>query len=117
VHGGEVVAEGTPVEVEAAPRSLTGAYLRGDRRIEVPASGAPPIPSARWSLRGARGHNLAGSTPFPLGCFVAVTGVSGSGKSSLVNETLYRALARHFHRSKEAPLPYDGSRASRASTR
>jgi excinuclease ABC subunit A len=109
VHGGEVVAEGTPAEVEAAPRSLTGAYLRGDRRIEVPAARRPADPERALVLRGARGHNLAGiDAVVPLGCFVAVTGVSGSGKSSLVNETLYRALARHFHRSREAPLPYDG---------
>ncbi len=108
VHGGEVVAEGPPSAIEAAPRSLTGAYLRGEKRIEVPATRRPADPERALVVRGARGHNLQGvDAAVPLGCFVAVTGVSGSGKSSLVNETLYRALARHFHRAKDLPLPFD----------
>jgi excinuclease ABC subunit A len=108
-RGGEVVAAGPVEAVESSERSLTGAYLRGDRRIPVPAERRPADPERRLVLRGARGHNLrGGDAAFPLGCFVCVTGVSGSGKSTLVNETLYRALARHFHGSKELPLPHEG---------
>jgi len=108
-HGGEVVAAGRIEDILAEPRSLTGAYLRGERVIPVPERRRPPDPDRQLKLRGARGHNLKGvDAAFPLGCFVAVTGVSGSGKSTLVNETLYRALARHFHRAKDLPLPFDG---------
>ncbi len=109
VHGGEVVAEGPPEVVAASEASLTGAYLRGERRIEVPAARRPASPERALVVRNARGHNLKGvDAAIPLGCFVAVTGVSGSGKSSLVNETLYRALARHFHRARDLPLSHDG---------
>jgi excinuclease ABC subunit A len=108
VHGGEIVAVGTVDQIEAEPRSLTGAYLRGDRGIVVPDERRAADPDRALRIRGARGHNLARvDAAFPLGCFVAVTGVSGSGKSSLVNETLYKALARHFHRAKDVPLPFD----------
>ncbi|CAN5733365.1 excinuclease ABC subunit UvrA [soil metagenome] len=108
VHGGEIVAVGTVEQVEAEPRSLTGAYLRGDRGIQVPETRRTADPARALRIRGARGHNLARvDAAFPLGCFVAVTGVSGSGKSSLVNETLYKALARHFHRAGDVPLPFD----------
>jgi len=107
--GGEVVAEGTVDDLEASPRSLTGAYLRGDRRIPVPAERRPPDPDRQLVLRGGRGHNLRSvDVSFPLGCFVCVTGVSGSGKSTLVNETLYRALARHFYQARDPALPHDG---------
>jgi excinuclease ABC subunit A len=108
-HGGEVVAQGRVEDVLAEPRSLTGAYLRGERVIPVPDRRRQPQAGRVLRLKGARGHNLKGvDATFPLGCFVAVTGVSGSGKSTLVNETLYRALARHFHRAKDLPLPFDG---------
>lgn len=108
VHGGEVVASGPVAAVEAEPRSLTGAYLRGEKRIPLPDERRPADPERALRLLGARGHNLQGvDAAFPLGCFVAVTGVSGSGKSSLVNETLYRALARHFHRARDPALPFD----------
>jgi len=107
-HGGEVVAEGPVAAIEAAPGSLTGAYLRGERRIVLPPKRRPANPEHALHLRGARGHNLHGvDLSLPLGCFVAITGVSGSGKSSLINETFYRALARHFHGARDLPLPYD----------
>jgi len=107
-HGGEVVVSGTLADVLAEPRSLTGAYLRGERRIEVPTHRRVMHPERTLRMVGARGHNLHGvDAEFPLGCFVAVTGVSGSGKSTLVNETLVRALSRHFFGSKDLPLPFD----------
>jgi excinuclease ABC subunit A len=108
-HGGEVVASGTVDEVMAEPRSLTGAYLRGDLEIPIPERRRDAREGEEVVVRGAAGHNLkAVDAAFPLGCFVCVTGVSGSGKSTLVNETLYRALARHHHRARTLPLPHDG---------
>ncbi|MEK9500915.1 excinuclease ABC subunit UvrA [Gaopeijia maritima] len=108
-HGGEVVAEGELQAVLDAERSLTGAYLRGERRIEVPDQRRSTDPERVLRVRDARGNNLRGlDVSFPLGTFVAVTGVSGSGKSTLVNETLYAALARHFYRARSAPAPHAG---------
>jgi len=106
-HGGDVVAEGKLEDVLSAPDSLTGAYLRGDREIEVPQERRTPDPELVLRVRGARGNNLRSlDVAFPLGVFTCVTGVSGSGKSTLVNETLYPALARHFYRAKAAPAPH-----------
>ncbi|MBI1954557.1 MAG: excinuclease ABC subunit UvrA [Proteobacteria bacterium] len=105
-HGGEIVAQGTPQEVMTRPSSLTGAYLRGLKTI--------PLPRYRrkgngktLSLIGAKANNLKNiNVDFPLGKFIAVTGVSGGGKSTLIIETLYKALARHFYGSKELPGAY-----------
>jgi excinuclease ABC subunit A len=103
-HGGEVVAEGTMEEVMAEPDSLTGAYLRGERSIEVPQLRRAPQPGHELVIEGAREHNLRDLTvPIPLSTFVAVTGVSGSGKSTLINDILWKSLSRHFYRAKMVP--------------
>jgi excinuclease ABC subunit A len=107
-HGGEVVASGTVEDVLKEERSLTGAYLRGDREIPVPRERRPVDLERAVTVRGARGHNLQSvDARFPLGTFLCVTGVSGSGKSTLVNGTLYHALARHFYRSKLVAASHD----------
>ena len=102
--GGEVVAEGPVAEILRHPTSLTSRYLRGDLRIPVPRGRRISSPGKRLKVVGARENNLRDLTvEFPLGLFVAVTGVSGSGKSSLITDILYRSLARHFYRAKVVP--------------
>jgi excinuclease ABC subunit A len=106
VHGGEIVASGTPEEIKKTKRSITGQYLSGTREIPTPKR-RRDFNGNVLKLTGATGNNLkAVDTEIPLGVFVAVTGVSGSGKSTLVNETLFRILARHFYNSRTPSLPY-----------
>lgn len=103
LHGGEIVAEGTPEEVMKNPNSLTGKYLTGELRIEIPNKRR--IGNKKFiEIKGATENNLQNiDVKFPLGTFIAVTGVSGSGKSSLINEILYKAVAANLYRTKEKP--------------
>ena len=104
-HGGEVVAQGTVEEIISAPRSITGQYLSGVKGVKVPS--VRRSPSGFLTIFGARENNLKNiDVSFPLGVFCAVTGVSGSGKSSLVNSILYRALAHQLNRAKLVPSGY-----------
>lgn len=108
VHGGEIVAQGTPREVMANPNSITGQYLSGAKRIEIPSKRRKP--NNKWlRIRGARENNLKNiDVNIPLGVFTCVTGVSGSGKSSLVNEILYKHLAQKLNHVKTRPGAHDG---------
>jgi excinuclease ABC subunit A len=106
VHGGQVVAEGTPAQILKS-KTLTAAYLNGKKGIEIPKKRRKGN-GHKLSIIKASGHNLKDvSVDFPLGKFIAVTGVSGSGKSSLITETLYPILNHHFFRAKKHPLPYE----------
>ncbi|HNR67287.1 MAG TPA: excinuclease ABC subunit UvrA [bacterium] len=105
-HGGRIVAQGTPQEVAANRQSITGDYLAGRRRIEAPTQRRNGN-GQQLILRGACGNNLKNvDLCLPLGKLICITGVSGSGKSSLINETLYSILRRHFYHSKDTPLPF-----------
>ncbi|MSO54986.1 MAG: excinuclease ABC subunit UvrA [Rhodospirillales bacterium] len=107
IHGGKVIAKGRPEEVMANPYSLTGQYLTGFRQIEVPATRRKGHHNQKISVIGASGNNLKTiDVDFPLGTFVAVTGVSGGGKSTLVIETLFRALARRLMGAREHALDH-----------
>jgi excinuclease ABC subunit A len=102
-HGGEVVAFGTPAELKQSKQSLTGRYMSGDLRIEVPSTRRPGD-GRKLTVVGARENNLKGvDVDFPLGLFVCVTGVSGAGKSTLVNQILYPAVARALHGGERLP--------------
>jgi excinuclease ABC subunit A len=106
-HGGIVVAQGTPQEVIANPQSLTGDYLSGRRRIEMPAKNLKPDAERHLRIIGACGNNLKDVTlDLPIGLLTCIAGVSGSGKSTLINDTLYTAVAKHLYGSNAEPAPY-----------
>ena len=108
VHGGEIVAKGTPDEIAANPNSLTGHYLSGERTVAIPARRRAANPGRELRIIGARGNNLKSVTAsIPLGLFTCVTGVSGGGKSTLVIDTLYKAAARHLNGASDPPAPYE----------
>ena len=107
VHGGQVVASGTPAAIMANAASLTGQYLAGRREIPLPSSRREFDPQLVLAIHGARGNNLKGiDVGIPVGLMTCVTGVSGSGKSTLVNDTLYRLTAKHINKSGEEPAPF-----------
>lgn len=103
IHGGEVVAVGTPEQIKKNKKSVTGDFLSGRRKIDVPKTRRPGNGSF-LTVHGAREHNLKNiDVTLPLGCFVCVTGVSGSGKSSLVNSIIYQTLAKKLNRAASTP--------------
>ena len=107
-HGGTVVAQGTPAEVQQNPASITAAFLNGTRGIPVPAVRRPGHPGQFLEITGCRGNNLQNvSARVPLGTFTCVTGVSGGGKSTLVIESLYKAVARKLMGAREHPAEHD----------
>jgi len=108
VHGGEVIAAGTPSKIKKSKKSITGQYLTGKREIELPAQRRKVDPKRVISIRGARGNNLKDvDVDFPLGLMTCVTGVSGGGKSTLTMETLYKQAARTLNKSSVQPMPHD----------
>jgi len=108
IHGGEIIARGTPQEVMDNPNSLTGKYLNGVKCVPLPKSRRKGHKGQKIRVVGAKANNLQNVTVnFPLGTFTCVTGVSGGGKSSLVIETLYKALARRMHNARLHAGPHD----------
>ena len=108
VHGGEIVAKGTPQEVADNPNSLTGHYLSGERMVAIPAKRRAADPDRQLKIVGARGNNLKSVTvSIPVGLFTCVTGVSGGGKSTLVIDTLYKSAARHLNGASEPAAPHE----------
>ncbi len=107
VHGGEIVGQGTLDDLLKSPRSLTGQYLSGKRRIEVPKARHKANPKMTLHLRGATGNNLKDvDLDIPSGLFTCITGVSGSGKSTLINDTLYALAANEINGASHKPAPY-----------
>lgn len=107
VHGGEICAQGSLEQIMAAPRSLTGQYLSGRRRIEIPKQRHPPNATKMLHLRGACGNNLKGvNLDIPEGLFTCITGVSGSGKSTLINDTLFTLAANEINGASHPIAPY-----------
>ncbi len=106
-HGGQIVAEGTPTEIQANPKSLTGQYLSGKKQIQYKHARTKADP-ARWlKLKHATGNNLKNvSIEIPVGLLTCITGVSGSGKSTLINDTLYRVVAHHLYGSSTEAAPF-----------
>jgi excinuclease ABC subunit A len=108
VHGGEIIAQGTPAEILRNPKSLTADYLNGTREIAIPKRRPVTKGSRSLVLKGATGNNLKNVTAsIPLGTFTCITGVSGGGKSTLIIETLYKALARKLNGASDSPAPYE----------
>ena len=108
VHGGDVVAQGTPAEILKHPASLTGQYISGRKAIAIPARRHKPDAKRKLRIAGARGNNLKDvAVELPVGLFVAITGVSGSGKSTLINDTLYNAVAHHLYGSAAEPAEHE----------
>ncbi len=108
VHGGEIIAAGTPAKIKKTKKSITGQYLTGKRQISLPAQRRKIDPKRVISIRGARGNNLKDvDVDFPLGLMTCVTGVSGGGKSTLTMETLYKQAARTLNRNSVQAMPHD----------
>ncbi|HQX13985.1 MAG TPA: excinuclease ABC subunit UvrA [Nitrosomonas sp.] len=106
-HGGYVIAQGSPQDIQENEASLTGQFLSGKRSIPIPQQRQQPAADRVLCIEGATGNNLKDVTLYlPVGLFVCVTGVSGSGKSTLINETLYRVVARHLYGSNVEPAAY-----------
>ena len=109
IHGGRVIAHGTPEDIIRNPQSITGQYLGGQKEIEIPLARTPTDPERQLIIRRARGHNLKHiDVAIPLGVFTCITGVSGSGKSTLINDTLYAAAAKYLYGSNMEPMPCQG---------
>ena len=108
IHGGHIVAQGTPDQVAKNKKSITGQYLSGAKFIEVPQTRRPIHKSRKISIKGAKGNNLKNiNVDIPLATFTCVTGVSGGGKSTLVIQTLYRAISRRMHGSRDLPAAHE----------